>query len=133
MSWVANLIWVLHMAFCAWVALVPFTDLEPMLVLHLFIIPFLWLHWATNQNTCALTLIEKRLRGITDDDKSFFFNLVAPIYTPDDVALKHAAWMATLVLWSITLWKVMRRPAMIREVLTGTWRPVRATTTASET
>ena len=114
-EFLANVIWVLHMLFVLWVVVVPFTDNEPMLVLHLMVIPSLWTHWILNQDTCMLTITERYFRGC-DSKESFFHNLVSPVYKIGDSAVQQAAWIASGILWSITLYKVMKRPQMIKDV-----------------
>lgn len=117
-TFLANVCWVLHILFVLWVLAVPFTDNEPMLVLHLMVMPFLWLHWAVNDDTCALTLAERHLRGVGSEE-SFFHNLVSPVYKIRDDDLRVVCWWFSVGLWLVTLSKVLRRPAMIREVFTG--------------
>lgn len=124
----ASLIWLLHMLFILWVVVTPFTDNEPMLVLHALVIPFLWLHWWLMDDTCFLTLVEQRLRGLPADqvpEKSFFFKLVSPVYKIKDSEVRKGAWIASVVLWAVTVRKVLRRPAMIREVFTNARHAVR--------
>ncbi len=117
-TFLANVCWVLHVLFVLWVLVTPFTDNEPMLVLHLMVMPFLWLHWAVNDDTCALTLAERHLRGVSAND-SFFHNLVSPVYKIRDQDLRVVCWWFSVGLWLVTLSKVLRRPAMIRDVFTG--------------
>lgn len=117
-EFLANLVWLLHMAFVLWVVIVPFTNNEPMLVLHLIVMPFLWFHWLVNNDTCALTLMERGLRGVSEQE-SFFHNLVSPVYKIQDGQLRVVCWVASFVLWFITLRKVMKRPTMIKDVFTG--------------
>jgi hypothetical protein len=114
----ANVCWLLHILFVMWIVIVPFTQNEPMLVLHLMIMPFLWFHWILNDDTCALTLMERHLRGVSSED-SFFHNLVSPMYKIQDNDIRKGAWVISIILWMITLSKVMQRPAMIRDVFLG--------------
>lgn len=117
-AFLANVCWVLHILFVLWVLVVPFTNNEPMLVLHLFVLPFLWFHWWVNDDTCALTLAERSLRGVPSED-SFFHNLVSPVYKIQDSDVRSASWVISILLWLVTLAKVLQRPAMIREVFLG--------------
>jgi hypothetical protein len=112
-EFLANVIKVLHIIFIIWVVVTPFTNNEPMLVLHLFVVPFMQIHWATNQDTCALTLMERHLRGVSSDE-SFFHNLVSPVYKIQDQQLRPVIWAASLGLWLVTLNKVMKDPGMIK-------------------
>ena len=125
MSIGANLIWVLHILLVIWLVVTPFTQNEPMLVLHLIMVPFLWFHWILNDDTCALTLIEQKLRGIDPSEcaeKSFFFNLVSPVYKIQDDAVRKISWVLSIALWLVTLSKVMKRPSMIKDIFTNAKR-----------
>lgn len=117
-AFLANVCWALHIAFVLWVLIVPFTNNEPMLVLHLFVLPFLWFHWWVNDDTCALTLAERSLRGVSSEE-SFFHNLVSPVYKIQDSDVRSASWVISILLWLVTLAKVLQRPAMVREVFLG--------------
>lgn len=114
----ATLVWVLHMAFVLWVVVVPFTNNEPMLVLHLIVMPFLWFHWLLNDDTCALTLLERQLRGVPSQE-SFFHNIVSPVYKIKDEQVRSLSWVLSVALWLLTLSKVMRRPGMVKDVFMG--------------
>jgi len=125
MSLAANAIYFLHMLLVAWIVITPFQNSEPMLVLHLFSMPFLWLHWLMNDDTCCLTIVECKLRGIEPTDaknKSFFFNLVSPVYKIQDADVRQLAWVLSIVLWLITLHKVLKRPDMIKEMFVNAKR-----------
>lgn len=118
-AFLANVCWLLHIAFVLWVLIVPFTRNEPMLVLHLIVLPFLWFHWLVYDDTCALTLMERHLRGVSHDE-SFFHNLVSPVYKIKDEHIATVSWVLSILLWLITLSKVLKRPAMVRDVFMGT-------------
>lgn len=120
----ANVCWLLHIAFVLWVMVVPFTNNEPMLVLHLVVMPFLWFHWLLHDDTCALTLMERHLRGVSHDE-SFFHNLVSPVYKINDSDVRSASWVVSILLWLLTLSKVLKRPRMVRDAFLGT--PPRST------
>ena len=114
---------ILHILIVLWLIIVPFTNIEPLLVLHLIMMPFLWLHWILNDDTCSLTIMEMKLRGIEQPCESFFYNLVSPVYKIRDEEVRVAAWWASIVLWLITLSKVLRRPHMIKDVFTHATNP----------
>ena len=117
-SFAADLIWLIHIAFVAWYVLVPFFNSKPMLVLHLFTGPLLFLHWILNSDDCSLTLLEMKLRGIDDCKESFFWNLVSPIYKPkSDQTTRQMVWAISLLLWGITVVKVVKHPDIITDVL----------------
>lgn len=111
----ANIVRILHILFVLWMILIPFSNNEPMLVLHLIVSPFLWLHWLTSQDACSLTLLECYLRGVPSD-QSFFHSVVSPVYKIQDETIRGIAWVASIGLWLVTLSKVLKRPQMITDV-----------------
>jgi hypothetical protein len=71
------------------------------LLAHAVLVPFLMLHWALANDTCALTWLEAWLRG-TPCDTTFLGRLFGPVYL---VSSRHV-WAATAVLWGITLYRL---------------------------
>lgn len=122
-NFAANVIWLLHMLFIVWFIVTPFTTNPNMLTLHLFTGPFLWLHWIVNNDACSLTLLEMKLRGTTDCSESFFHQLVSPIYKIRDEEIKPYVWMATIILWLVTLSKVIKNPGMVTKMFRDAFRP----------
>lgn len=103
LAWVVS---ALHWAFVIFMAWAPFSSNRTALVMHALVTPFLWLHWILNDDTCALTLLEKKIRGLEDDSHSFFYALVSPVYKVRDADVRVACWVASIVLWLITISKV---------------------------
>jgi len=97
----ANIIKILHILFIAFVVLVPFFGTELFLSYHALTVSLMILHWITNNDICALTIFESRLRGI-DENKSFTGKLVKPVYNLQDYHVKYI----TYVLLFITIYKL---------------------------
>lgn len=124
MELVANLVWLIHMAFILWFVITPFTNNKPMLVLHFFTAGFLWLHWLTNRDECSLTLLEMKLRGIEDCKESFMWSVVSPIYKPrTDATMRQVIWVASIALWLVTVSKVLKDPHMVADVFRAALAP----------
>ena len=68
-----------HLLIVAFIVLTPFVGNEYFLSLHVLIIPFILIHWITNQSVCALTEIEKFITKKPEED-TFFGRLVGPVY-----------------------------------------------------
>lgn len=96
----------LHVAFLAFAILAPFSKVKEVLVAHLLLMPFLWLHWVLNDDTCALTALEQRMRGLPSTSGSFVHSLVSPVYKVSDEEVSALAWVASVLLWLLTLRKV---------------------------
>jgi hypothetical protein len=119
MNWAglaAEVVWVLHALLVAWIVATPFFGGDIALVVHLVVLAAIMAHWALNSSQCVLGELEKWLRGV-DDGHSFFYSLVAPVYRANESELGGLVWLAAIALWLTTLSKVMKRPAMLREVL----------------
>ena len=99
----------------------PFFGGEYFLSIHFLIVPFIMLHWVTNQSVCALTEIEKLVRGGCESKDTFFGQVMDPIYKSESFIGRLAAPFytfedeetETLVVWIgltglllITLWKL---------------------------
>lgn len=112
----AALVGALHLALVAFVVWAPFSGSDAALALHFFLVPFLWLHWALNDDTCALTLLESRLRGV-DASESFVHRVVSPVYKIRDEHARLVAWGASAGLWLVTATRVARDPGLLRRAL----------------
>jgi hypothetical protein len=103
------LIRIIHYLVVAFFVIVPFTNDQRLLSIHFIGVPFLMLHWVTNQSTCALTEMEKYLTGKTDDDDTFIGKIVGPVYkfqSPQDA--DTFVWVVLVLLWLFTLYKLKR-------------------------
>lgn len=100
-STMAAVVWVLHVAFVAFMVWAPFSGHRTALLAHLVVTPFLWVHWLLNADACALTMLERSLRGV-NESKSFFHALVAPVYKISDADVRVMAWVASVALWICT-------------------------------
>ncbi len=107
--WLASVVALAQVAFLAFMIAAPFGSSRQALVLHALVTPFLWVHWALNDDTCFLTLVEKRLRGLQDNSDSFMHRLVSPIYNIRDADVRAWSWAASVALWLVTLSRVRRR------------------------
>jgi hypothetical protein len=69
----------IHTIFIVFILTAPFTNYELLLSYHFIIIPFLWMHWITNNDICALTVIESKITG-KDMDSTYMASIINPIY-----------------------------------------------------
>ena len=103
----SQLIGLIHYLIIVFIIGVPFFGSEYLLSLHLVIIPFIMIHWVTNQSVCALTEMEKFIRGEKEDDKTFFGQVVGPIYKFRTQGDENTfLWTTLIVLWLIALCKL---------------------------
>lgn len=99
----------IHYLVVLFFVLAPFSEDQRILSLHLIGVPFLMLHWVTNQSTCALTEIEKYLSGKVDDEETFIGSIVSPVYKFQSRENLDIVLCLTLIcLWLYTLHKVRK-------------------------
>ena len=110
-------IFCLHVYFVLFVVLTPFISNNYLLLIHCLVVPFMFLHWITNNNTCAITLMEKKLRESFHKKKSpveskdtFAGRLVEPVYdfVKNNKKYKSFIYAATLVLIVIAYHKLFK-------------------------
>jgi len=116
----------------------PFFGNEYWLSLHAVSIPFVMLHWATNQTVCALTELEKAVSGKKEDD-TFFGQIFVPIYknesfvgvvlkpfyeVKDKDEEKRLVWVGLTLLWFITLYRLSQTDfSYLRREITALFTP----------
>ena len=113
----ADLIQLIHILVRIFIFATPFLGGDYLLSLHFIIIPFIMLHWVTNQTVCALTELERLARGCESGDtffgkvmdpiyknESFVGAIISPFYTIEDKETETlAVWVGLTILWLITL------------------------------
>lgn len=111
-----KLILILHTIFVLFVIFTPFIGSNYFLLLHCIIVPFVMLHWVLNDNTCALTLIEKKLREklygtIANNNDCFTCRLIEPVYDfkGNYDAISELIYLVTTLLFSISGYKLYTR------------------------
>lgn len=109
MTILANLIRGIHILLVIFILFAPFFGNPYMLSMHLLIVPFIMAHWLTNQSVCALTEIEKLLRGKTCDEETFIGQIVGPVYKFKTYKEESMfVWTLLAALWFITFIKLHR-------------------------
>jgi len=116
-----GIIQIIHALVLLFIFGAPFFGGDYLLSLHFLIVPFIMLHWVTNQTVCALTELERLARGGCESKDTFFGKvfepiyknesfvgrLAAPFYTIEDKETETlAVWVGLTGLWLITLFKL---------------------------
>lgn len=106
----------IHILFILFVVFIPFTNITFLLTIHAMIIPFIILHWVTNNNICALTLMEKHIRQklygeTTTKDDCFTCKIIEPVYdfTNDKGSLTMYIYLVTIALWLVSVYKLYNK------------------------
>jgi c-di-AMP phosphodiesterase-like protein len=107
------LISVLHILVILFVILIPFSNNDALMFLHVVIVPFIIIHWIYNNNNCCLSVAEKHIRRISHGTKSstkdtFIYQFIAPIYDFNKNHEQYSAfiYIITLLLWSVSLYNI---------------------------
>lgn len=104
---ISNIIWVIHLCIIISVIGIPFIDSPYFLMLHAIFVPFLLLHWVTNNNTCVLTTTEKYFRNVSTKDEEedcFTCRLINPMFDfkKNHIDSSKAIYITTILLWMIS-------------------------------
>jgi hypothetical protein len=100
-----NIIFLIHTLIFITSLVVPFTSNVNWLKMYSVIIPFVFYHWAINDDTCALTILESRLTG-TEEKNTFFGRLMGPIYTIDNETSDQVVKSILFSLWLLVQFKL---------------------------
>lgn len=108
---------IIHYIVILCVIFIPFTNNSLLLLLHSIIIPFILFHWYLNNDTCALTLLEKFVREKINDDKNkvikeedcITYKIISPIYNFTNYNKSKVIWIITILLWLLSSIKVYNK------------------------
>ena len=101
----SKIINLIHSIFILFILISPFLNNECILSVTFMLIILLWAHWLTNTDHCSLTLAEKALRGV-DDDESYLAKIISPIYKINKTTNVMLTYGITGVLFLITTAKL---------------------------
>ena len=102
-----------HTLFLAFTIISPVLDINYFLLLHSVFIPFMILHWVTNDNTCVLTITERNIKKKIygekyTDDECFTCKIINPIYDfkKNNISYTKVIYTVTIMLWFISCYKL---------------------------
>lgn len=101
----AVIVKIIHILFIIFILSAPFINNECVLSIHFMLIILMWAHWLTNTDHCSLTLLEKAIRGV-DDNQSFLAKIISPIYTVNTKITFMLTYGITGVLFVISTTKL---------------------------
>ena len=107
------LIRAIHLAFILFMVLTPFFGNEHHLTVHALVSISLFLHWLTNNDTCALSVTESLITG-ENTNETFIGKIVGPVYNVNSKQI----WLITVLLFTITMFRLKYQYnfGMIREI-----------------
>lgn len=96
----ANAVRSIHILLVVWMCSVPIVgDITQLLLVEVGYV-LLFTHWFVMNDTCALTLLEQHLRGVTKHE-SFMQSLVGPVYNMSDGYFGRCVWTVSVCLFAI--------------------------------
>lgn len=102
-----NIIFAIHLVFLIAMLVVPFVRNTKHLEFYSLLVPFLFFHWTTNDDTCALTQLEVWLTG-KDKYDTFMGKVMSPIYNVDEHAASYAIKVVFFSLWLLVQYRLGR-------------------------
>ncbi len=85
--------------------LIPFIAKRPLLIMYSLVVPFLFFHWAVNDDTCFLTQMECICTG-EPKERTFMGRVMSPIYNVPDDVIGNATKMVFFLLWVLVQWRL---------------------------
>ena len=107
-----KMITLIHILYILFVFLAPFVDSNYLLLLHATMLPFMMLHWICNNNTCFLTMVEKKTRkiiyGKLDEKDCITCRIFDPIYdfNKNHKAYSKIIYIVVILLWFLSIGKI---------------------------
>lgn len=100
----ADLISFIHGWILSFVLLVPFIGEMYLVLVNFMFMLGIMAHWYLNSNVCALTLMEKFVRGVSSDGETFFGQIFGKVYSVANDAPIY--WYGIVFLVIISLIKI---------------------------
>lgn len=102
-----NIIFAIHLLFLISMLVIPFAGTREHLEFYALLVPFLFFHWTTNDDTCALTQLEVWFTG-KDKYDTFMGRVMSPIYNVDDHEASYLIKVVLFFLWLVVQFKLGR-------------------------
>lgn len=110
-----KIIFICHLILVIFVTLTPFTNSNYFLFIHSIIIPFIMMHWVTNNDMCALTLAEKEIRKRLNKNSTnsdcFTCKIIEPVYhfKNNNNDKEKIIYVITSFLWALSIFKLYKK------------------------
>lgn len=104
-TFLAGIVALFHLVVIIFTIMVPFFNNIGLLVLHVSWVITLVVHWVANSNTCGLTLLESKLRGI-ENQETFMHRLISPFYDIPEGILSKICYLVITILFCVSVYKL---------------------------
>lgn len=108
----ANIVFFIHLVLVIIIIFIPFSNSNCYLLYFIIFIPFIILHWLSNNDTCVLTLLEKKLRNANTKEKEqecFTQKIISPVFTFTNDYKKYSllSYSILIFLWTLVFSKLL--------------------------
>lgn len=104
---ILKLITLIHTLLVIFITVTPFLNSNYFLLLHAILIPFIILHWICGDNTCVLTILERKIQkevyGKVNNDECITCHIIEPVY---DFRKNHKNFTVLIYAVSIMLFLI---------------------------
>ena len=94
-----TLIKMIHIILIGCVVIIPWLNNTMLSSMYFISIPFLLLHWVTNNDTCVLSIMERIIRGLDSKDDCFICNVLEPVFKINHLPVAEVIYVITIALW----------------------------------
>ena len=100
-----TLIFYIHLCMYICAIFIPFVAPRRILQVFSIIVPFMFLHWSLNDDTCLLTMMEEYVSGI-EKHKTFTGRVMKGVFIMSDDVYGKISKMLFFTLWMITQFRL---------------------------
>lgn len=104
---VANAISFIHFLLILFILFGHTSDSIAVLILHTTTCACLLIHWIAMNNTCSLTLLESKVRGVKNNE-TFMHRLVSPVYDVHESTLSLLCKVVTALVMMTSSYKLSK-------------------------
>lgn len=105
-----------HVLVVAFACCAPWSSVPWVVAMHAILMPFMWVHWLLNDDTCALSQLEAHFRGVPVGS-SFVHRLVSPLYMVHEQDVNASVWLVSVALWCVSVYRLFNMPSKNLDVL----------------
>lgn len=117
----ALLIQITHWMIIIFMLVAPFSQLAPILILHITSAWCLLVHWVGNNDICFLSLVEAKLRKIPYQ-QGFLHQFVSPVYNISDKTLSQICYTVVITTMTISMYNLLENPEFQKALKSGSFR-----------
>lgn len=101
-----SIIRLIHIVLIMFILLGIFFEKKELVRIHAAILLSIMVHWILNNNSCFLTVLEKKIYGIENNEETFIYQIVSPIYTVNDDEISKLVYLFTFFIYSYSVYKL---------------------------